>query len=235
MRLYTLVGPRLPKGPTNRDGCANLDELPVPVLIQREAALPAQLLEPAGWESGQRSGEEEAGSALGHGELFRPRQAHEQSRQTVSPASLLYIPSAVLLLRLTRERPDCCCACVLPFQNGDFIPFRSTNRAVWACSASNQILTICNSQPDRVELSCGCILSDQGIPRSSLGVLLLDEISLVRPKAWRWFRDLAYELISSDWWSKLRPSSSGHGGFEEFPYSTTYFRVHFNRAHQLPY
>ena len=68
--------------------CANLDELPVPVLIQRKAAVPAQLLEPAGvgiWAAERRRG----GCALGHGELFWPRQAHEQSRQTVSPAFLL--------------------------------------------------------------------------------------------------------------------------------------------------
>jgi hypothetical protein len=127
-------GPGLPKGPTNWYtldwGCANLDELPVPVLIGRQHCL-LNCSNQQAWESGQRSGEEEAGSALGHGELFRPRQAHEQSRQTVSPA----FPSSYPASFDPRATPIAVTRVF--FQNGDFISFRSTNRAVWAFTASN--------------------------------------------------------------------------------------------------
>jgi hypothetical protein len=49
----------------------NLDELPVPVLIQWKAAVPAQLLESAGvgiWAA--RRGEEEVALSVCHGGLF---------------------------------------------------------------------------------------------------------------------------------------------------------------------
>ena len=77
------------------------------------------------WESGQRSGEEEAGSALDHGELFRPRQAHEQSRQTVSPTLLLcrlQFPSSSLASFDPRATPIAVTPVFFPFRMG--ISFR---------------------------------------------------------------------------------------------------------------
>jgi hypothetical protein len=151
------------------------------------------------------------GSALSvrHGGLFRPRQAHEQSRQTVSPAFLL-LPSAPSFefSCFVRSASDSIAATRVLFQDGDFISFRSTNRAVWDLahrirsfqdgdfisfrSTNRAVWDLAHRirshrfvilGPIVLSFRVECVLSDQGIPRSSLGVLLLDEVSFVRQKS----------------------------------------------------
>ncbi|AQK46219.1 Gamma-soluble NSF attachment protein, partial [Zea mays] len=126
------------------------------------------------------------GSALSvrHGGLFRPRQAHEQSRQTVSPAFLL-LPSAPSFefSCFVRSASDSIAATRVLFQDGDFISFRSTNRAVWDLAHRIRSHRFVILGPIVLSFRVECVLSDQGIPRSSLGVLLLDEVSFVRQKS----------------------------------------------------
>ena len=93
--------------------CANLDELPVPVLIQRKAAVPAQLLEPAGvgiWAAEKRRLRSRPWRAL-----LTPTSSWAKPTNCEPCVSLM--PPAVYFefscFVWPASDPDCCYACVL--------------------------------------------------------------------------------------------------------------------------